>query len=508
MCCGWASDIGSARTTSSRPIDSTVVPVSPVYTTGIHSIKFLISLLSLSSGTAVVNTTIGDAYKPDSYTFLIQSRKTSTCLANAPHRDPHALTYSHEALYTVVMVVCNTSSPSQRWQWREDGSLLHTATLLCLTMFLQDGEHRLVLGTCKDGYPTQEWSCRSDLIEQPDTEMCVTASSFARSLRRSKAAEARRVERSLYQGSLTDPSNRGGRGHSIEGLTEELEKILNELGKIKILEHQHPTVTNTSNEIREEVDLGGGPAVSKMETVVDFDHFLTFEPCNRAGANNYQKWSVLSYQSVGENIPDGGSLCSAKETEIHNLRRCYVEDMERLSLVTMWMNGWATCTRPGYYINGFGHTFNIKNNNLPDAGLISGLLCCAGDRRISQEPETPPEKCSESEWWTPPPPTREVKAILAGGWFTCPQGFFLKGLHLTARAFFPDENLVTKARCCKQASAPDRYMYCYKTNMTRVTDTGMHSCHSEEFLVTEMHRHSCNSDARMCDEEITCCMQV
>lgn len=431
---------------------------------------------------------------PGNFTFLIQSKKDpSVCLTSAPYRDPFAFTYTHQALYPIILLPCNTTSKTQRWQWTKEGSIVHAATLLCLTMYLEDDRHLLVLGTCKTWHPTQLWTCENHLIEQPDTNKCITAPVPVSDDKTSKVASWRINTDVSQRDSLTDSTGRGGT--SVGLLPDEIEDILRKLK----LGAQPVALTEP---IPQEMQMGGVETAAKTMSV---SSDVIFKTCDRGvPGHESQKWNVLSYQSPsGENVPDGGSICSAKTAELHNYHRCYVEDMEFLSLVTLWSDGWALCTRTGFYVNGFSHTYNRRNSNHPDAGLISGLRCCAGDVAPPVvSPDSDYEECKEYKWWT-----NTSIAILSGGWFTCPRGYFLKGLLLTSRIFFPEENIILKARCCKSREAPEHYMYCYRTNMTAVTDTGMHSCHNE-FLVTEMHRHSCNDRARMCEEEITCCMQV
>ena len=386
------------------------------------------------------NNTRGHTTPTNHHSFLIRNHRTSTCLTNAHYRDPFTYDYYHQHLYEVVLVPCNTSSPTPRWEWTNRGALLHTATLLCLSMNRIDQKHLVVLETCKTSVlDDQKWRCDGNVIKQPDTLTCMIAPSG--SSKRSSVVAQRKV-RSTPQTSQTDPHTH----QPMQELAGELEEILGELNEMKGLDNQNMTLVRIPKETMERISVGGSNGIA---TSAENSHHVIFGSCN--DDDDEQKWSILDYQS-DENLPDGSSLCTARDARQFVFHRCYAENMKFIAELTAWTDGWVSCTRPGSYINGFSHTFNARSENLPDSGLISGLRCCAGDH-TSTDVNQIDEACFESEWWE-----RPNDSILSGGWFTCPDGYFFKGFLLTAKEYFPNENVIKRAKCCRPTTAPDRYV--------------------------------------------------
>lgn len=360
--------------------------------------------------------------------------------------------------------MCNTSSVSQRWKWTINDTLLHIGTFLCLANHTDQGTPRLVLRTCKGRDQNQKWNCAGNFVMQPDSSQCVAAK----------------------QNTLPGLSKKSS---TVDKLAMEIEEVFDELVE----------EAGVSNDAKD-------GAIAK-ESSVDGNHNVAFETCNRASL--YQEWSVLGYEGKESNILDDSvaSICSASSTRSHNLPRCYELDMEALSSVTYENSRWATCTHTGYYISGFYHTYNRNSNNLEDSGLISGIECCAGNHVFTGRESTPVEDleevCFETQWWS------FGDYLITKGWFTCPRGMFLKGLLLNSRRFYPEENVIERARCCKSRSSPVEYMHCYQARASSMANTGIHLCHLEGFQMIGIFRKNCNVNERGgCEEEITCCMEA
>lgn len=437
--------------------------------------------------------------------FLIRNEETDTCLANDPDRRkyPPFEKYNHTVLYRVVSEPCNQSSPAQRWQWN-DTSLLHSATFLCLATF-KTANNSLVLRTCKASDEDQKWECSlvGNFIIQPSTEKCVTVvadkrerakrGSYLDGIATAAAAKVRR-RKSLVQNQLADDVLKGS--NSVSELTRELESVIEELGLLR----KQATLDANS-----EVDGGYMNAWEMMTTGPAESRGVMAEHCDDSNPN--QMWSIMDFNCEGPAIDntDDDSICSELVLESHRQSQCYVMDMHHLSSLKSSVEKWAECTSAGYYIKGFYHTYNVNNNNHPDSGIISGVRCCAGDHVYTGESNTPvvnhaADQCLDENWW------KTSDYLVSRGWFICPPGMFLKGLQLSSRPYFSQENVIKKGRCCKPEGASVAYVHCYTTNATSVADTGVHMCHLDGFLVTQIVRFNCDVARRMCEEEIRCCL--
>lgn len=410
--------------------------------------------------------------------FLIQNKETSSCLASTPERDPGEFSrYSHEVLYSISLVLCDSSSATQRWVWTDNNTLLHQATYLCLAIYHDVDTKKLVLRTCKEFDLEQKWSCNGHYIEQVDSQECMRVM-----VSPSEKVHVEKKPRSVGQDSLPDVSTMGS---SVSDLTAELENEIE-------LQAQS---THTGRTEAGEQEAGGVDAV-------DTSHVVTFENCSEAGA--HVEWNIVGY--VGEEgLGSDSSICSPTASQSHSLSTCYVLDMEPLSTVSFRTDEWAVCSHPGYYVSGFYHTFNINFGNLNFTGLISGVKCCAGDYMFTVEPGAPATEpggdvCYEMTWWD------YTTYVVHEGWFTCPRGMLLKGLMLSAKPYQRDDNIIKWLRCCKPKLGPKEYTSCYTTNSTSVGDTWAHTCHLDGFQVAGLFRKNCNEYGIMCEEEITCCM--
>ena len=349
-----------------------------------------------------------------------------------------------------------------------------------------DNRNKLVLRTCKNGDPSQNWNCAKNYIEQADASVCITATNSL-SLRRKKSVKSQ--ENRVGKSFLAQPE-----ANYVKELAEELQAVLRESQSDGGYNNDFDVSTTS---------LGA----ARMESS---EYSLTFETCSLN--NVYQKWSIVGFggdmelsQDCSTDRNGKDSICSTNASKSHNIPKCYAMDMKPHSVVTHSSSKWATCSHLGYYVTGFYHTFNVYRSNNKENGLISGIKCCAGEFVFTGEENTPQnerEVCHVVDWFS------SRNFLITSGWFICPKGSFLKGFLLSAREYIPAESLIKRVECCKPISSPLEYMHCYVDVATIVGDTGSHTCHLEGYHITSVYRKHCNDDGRECREEIICCMQA
>ena len=427
------------------------------------------------------------------HTFLIKNHESHTCLAPLSTRNNPAnpINYnSHTALYPVVMVTCDIDSPNQHWQWIANGSLLHSATFLCLGVHYGQQEAVLVLQTCKARDLDQKWNCATNHIKQPDTQSCIGALGVegggGGETSRRKKREDYLWGNKIRPNSLETSSENNNRLNALEIALEEVIHELHSLHKEKARENVAIVDSNVHSQVGDNLD-------TRYNT--DFEFCLAI--------NNLQKWTIV--YSGGD---DGqSSICSSQGAGVHNLPRCYPSDMESASGASYMRLRWALCSHDGYYVSGFYHTSNVEGSGHRDNGLISAVKCCAGDYVFTGQENTPvqqgEEKCEDLEWWQG---VEYSETIFTRGWFTCPRGMYLKGFLLSTQAYVRNENLIRIARCCRPVDGPEMFRNCYSDRVTRIMDTEVHECRLRGYHIVGVVRKNCGSMGQNCEETLTCCM--
>lgn len=283
---------------------------------------------------------------------------------------------------------------------------------------------------------------------------------------------------------------------SVDDLATELENILE---VVKTL-HVQQKYTGSNQQAVKSVKDQETPAQDL--DVVDTDYVVAFESCEEEGP--LLEWNAVGVSGEEEDLSSAESICSKNWHNPLNFSQCYTLDMAALELVRHERNEWAICSKTGYYVNGFYHTYNIEQGNRRHSGLITGVKCCAGDHVLTNNAAAPlpnsEDVCYEMQWWP------YSLSIVQEGWFTCPRGMLLKGLLLSARKGVENESVIKSAKCCKSELGSEEYLNCYTVDSTSVGDTWVHACLSEGFQVAGMLRKNCNEYGEECAEEITCCM--
>ncbi len=395
------------------------------------------------------------------------------------------------------MVPCNSSSSAQLWQWTVNNTILHVGTFLCLALHQEESKTILVLSVCKGSDDKQKWSCVKDFIEQASSGMCirpVIPATMMISRRETEIKDSHTIKAGEYKNggisSLQPP------GSLAPSLVQEIEK---ELGKVLEELFQKSSTEEQGEDSMEEDEIGAQWMAE--DGVIRYN--VTLILCDRNDV--YQEWLGISIKDGEEE--EELTICSDNTTSGHNLPPCYPLDMEPLSSLAHGTSKWLTCSPTGYYMNGFYHTYNIYRWNLKETGRISGVKCCTGDYAFTGLNSGPTsvdrvEKCHDTPW------RFYRNFIMSRGWFICPRGMFVKAFLVTVKFYVPDENEIKMAKCCKPQVSPDEYMHCYTDKGTSVADTGIHSCLRPGYHITGMLRKNCNRFGVLCDEEITCCMQV
>ena len=398
------------------------------------------------------------------------------CLGIAQTRDPKDFIHSHNALYSVTLLPCDPLSPTQRWIWSNNDTLQHLVTFLSLATYNIADTKWLVLRTYKEHDEHQQWMCNGHYLEQ----MAMKCNRIIIFPAGNNKARIEKEPRSFGPSSLQDAI---GRRSSLDRVSAELESILDEVENRRVRSRRF--------------DAEGQQASASSSYVV------TYGDCNEVGGVGAE-WSITGY--VGEEVvSDGGSICSPANTQSHKLRTCYTFDLEPLSNISHLKKEWAKCSHPGYYVNGFYHTYNIHRGNFNYSGIISGIRCCVGDYVSTPEPDGPAtesggENCHMMPWW------EYTDYIVHEGWFTCPPGMLLKAMKL-AKPYRRSYHIITLVECCRPKLAPKEYMSCYTTNTTSIAgDTWAHTCHLDGFQVAGLFRKHCDEYGLYCEEEITCCM--
>ncbi len=108
--------------------------------------------------------------------FQIKLWNTSSCLSTrvTGAEDEGEESGSYGSLNKTILSECNSLDADQYWRWyrNDTNQLLHVGSLLCLSSM---EDKPLVLRSCNDEDPRQQWLCAGSYLEQPYSGECVTA---------------------------------------------------------------------------------------------------------------------------------------------------------------------------------------------------------------------------------------------------------------------------------------------------------------------------------------------